>query len=65
MLLFYLYFITFYYSGNSYDGVRVMLLFYLYFITFYYSCNSYDGVKVTNVSSLSAIFRFIVTTTLI
>ena len=66
VFFFYLfYFISLYYSGNSYDEVRVMLWYYLYFITFYYSGNSYDGVRVTDVSPFSAIFRFIVTTTLI
>jgi hypothetical protein len=43
--------------------VTELMLCYVLFV-FYYSGNKYDGVWVTGVSSLSEIFRFIVTTRL-
>ena len=43
--------------------VTELMLCYVLFV-FYYSGNKYDGVWVTGVSSLSEMFRFIVTTRL-
>lgn len=45
-------------------AVMTELMLYCVLFVFYYSGNNYDGVRVTSISSLSAIFRFNVTTRL-